>query len=118
MAEMQVQGRRIAVLGDMLELGPRASQMHVELAQDIEELGIDVVFAAGPLMKSLFERLPPSCRGVWAEKAADIEKELAMAINAGDVVMIKGSNGSRMSGLVAQLKERFSSNPMSAEGQE
>ena len=118
MAEMQVQGRRIAVLGDMLELGPRASQMHVELAQDIEELGIDVVFAAGPLMKSLFERLPPSCRGVWAEKAAGIEKELAMAINAGDVVMIKGSNGSRMSGLVAQLKERFSSNPMSAEGQE
>jgi len=118
LAEMQVQGRRIAVLGDMLELGPRAAQMHAELADDLEELGIDVVFAAGPLMKSLFDRLPSSRRGVWAEKAADIEKELAMAINAGDVVMIKGSNGSRMTSLVAQLKERFSPNPTSAEGQD
>lgn len=118
LAEMQVEGRRIAVLGDMLELGPRASQMHEELADDIEELGIDLVFAAGPLMKSLFNRLPSSRRGVWAPAAADIEKELAMALNTGDVVMVKGSNGSRMTGLVAQLKERFASQEDRAEGTE
>ena len=118
LAEMQVQGRRIAVLGDMLELGPMAAQMHGDLADDLDELGIDVVFAAGPLMKSLFDRLPSERRGVWAPSAADIEKELAMAIRAGDVVMIKGSNGSRMHALVAQLKERFAATAGNAEGSE
>ena len=116
LGEMTTRGRRIAVLGDMLELGPQGPSLHAELATVIEEKGIDLVFAAGPLMKSLFDRLPASTRGVWAQRADDIEKELAMAIGADDIVMIKGSNGSRMQMLVSKLKERFAAPTSSVEG--
>jgi UDP-N-acetylmuramoyl-tripeptide--D-alanyl-D-alanine ligase len=116
LGEMTTRGRRIAVLGDMLELGPQGPSLHAELATVIEEKGIDLVFAVGPLMKSLFDRLPASTRGVWAQRADDIEKELAMAIGADDIVMIKGSNGSRMHMLVSKLKERFAAPTSSVEG--
>ncbi len=104
-------GRRIAVIGDMLELGPDAAAMHEALAEDILAQGIDLIFAAGPLSHGLFRRLPAQTQGLWGETAAAIQDPLAEAIGAGDVVMVKGSNGSRMSPLVAALKERFGGAP-------
>ncbi len=56
-------GRRIAVLGDMLELGQQSRALHEELAAPIEANGVDLVFAAGPLMKALFDALPASKSG-------------------------------------------------------
>ena len=104
-------GRRIAVLGDMRELGPEAERLHAELKPDLEAAGVDLVFAAGPLSHALFSRLPAEMRGLWGETATAIEGALADGIRAGDVVMVKGSNGSRMGPLVAGLKDRFRSTP-------
>jgi UDP-N-acetylmuramoyl-tripeptide--D-alanyl-D-alanine ligase len=95
--------RLIAILGDMLELGPDAPALHAELAGAIEAANIDLVLAAGPLMRHLYDALPVAKRGKWAETSAGIEQAVLETVQAGDVVMIKGSNGSRMAPLVAAL---------------
>ncbi|MBV9634173.1 MAG: UDP-N-acetylmuramoylalanyl-D-glutamyl-2,6-diaminopimelate--D-alanyl-D-alanine ligase [Methylobacteriaceae bacterium] len=100
-------GRRIAVLGDMLELGPDAPALHAELAEAIAESRVDVVFAAGLLMQHLADAIPSNVYGGWAERAADIESAVLDAVHGGDVVMVKGSKGSRMSAIVAALRERY-----------
>jgi UDP-N-acetylmuramoyl-tripeptide--D-alanyl-D-alanine ligase len=94
-------GRRIVALTDMLELGPEAEAFHARLAAPLEGASIDLVFCAGPLMKSLWDALPPTRRGGYAETAAALAPQLAQAVEAGDVVMVKGSNGSR-AGQIAQ----------------
>ena len=104
-------GRRIAVIGDMRELGIEAERLHAELLPDLDAAGVDLVFAAGPLSHVLFSRLPAEMRGLWGETATAIEGALADGIRAGDVVMVKGSNGSRMGPLVAALKDRYRSPP-------
>jgi UDP-N-acetylmuramoyl-tripeptide--D-alanyl-D-alanine ligase len=105
--EVPPPGRRVAVLGDMLELGPEAERLHAGLLPEIEANRVDMVFAAGPLMKHLFDELPPRLRGAWAPKSSELLDKLAPSIGAGDLVMVKGSNGSRMGPLVAALKEKF-----------
>ncbi len=114
-AELPPLGRRIAAIGDMLELGPEAARLHRAIATDIEANKVDVVFAAGPMMKVLFDALPAERRGAWAETSAGIEAPLIEAIAAGDVVMVKGSNGSRMGPIVAALKSRFAERGGSAD---
>lgn len=99
-------GRRIAALGDMLELGPQAKQLHEELADAVAENGVDLVFAAGPMMKAMFDALPESKRGRWAVASADVEGALIDEIRPGDAVMVKGSNGSRMGPVVAAIRKR------------
>jgi UDP-N-acetylmuramoyl-tripeptide--D-alanyl-D-alanine ligase len=94
-------GRRIVALTDMLELGPDAPRFHAALAAPLEAAGVDLVFCAGPLMKSLFDALPPTRRGGYAGTAAEIAPLVARAAEPGDVVMVKGSNGSK-AGLIAQ----------------
>jgi len=101
-------GRRIAILGDMLELGHLGPALHAALAEDILANRIDLVFTAGPLMKNLFLALPPEKRGVWRENGAELEDIVAAAVRAGDLVIVKGSNASRMSAVVAALKTRYS----------
>ncbi len=100
--------RRISVLGDMLELGAEAQALHAGLAAVLEEARIDLVFCAGPLMKVLYEALPPARRGGYAESAARIEAAVLSALAPGDVVMIKGSNASRMHAIAATLMQKFS----------
>jgi UDP-N-acetylmuramoyl-tripeptide--D-alanyl-D-alanine ligase len=104
-------GRRIAVLGDMLELGAAAADLHRGLAEAIEAARIDLVFAAGPLTRHLFEALPVSRRGGVADAAVDLIEPLARALRPGDAVMIKGSNGSRMGRIVEALKARYAVDP-------
>jgi UDP-N-acetylmuramoyl-tripeptide--D-alanyl-D-alanine ligase len=106
-------GRRIAVIGDMRELGPEAERLHAELLPDLEAARVDLVYAAGPLSHALFSRLPAGMQGLWGDTATAIEGALADGLRAGDVVMVKGSNGSRMGPLVAALKDRFRSTPAS-----
>jgi UDP-N-acetylmuramoyl-tripeptide--D-alanyl-D-alanine ligase len=103
------QGRRIAVIGDMLELGPGGARMHAELADALGENRVDLVFGAGPLTRALYDAAPAPMRAAWAERSADILIPLADALRGGDVVMVKGSNGSRMEPVVAGLREHFSS---------
>jgi UDP-N-acetylmuramoyl-tripeptide--D-alanyl-D-alanine ligase len=97
------EGRRIAALTDMLELGPDADQRHAELARSVEAAGVDLVFCAGPLMKSLFEALPSDRRGAWTPTVDMLLPALTEALGGGDVVMIKGSRDSRAADLVAGL---------------
>ena len=99
-------GRRIAMLGDMLELGPDELKFHAELAEAIAALPIDIVHTVGPRMKALHEALPSGKRGLYGERAADVCDGLVDQVVAGDVVMIKGSNGSKMGSIVQALKER------------
>jgi UDP-N-acetylmuramoyl-tripeptide--D-alanyl-D-alanine ligase len=99
-------GRRIAVLGDMLELGEAAPRLHAELASALDDAGIDLVYACGPNMARLWEALPQARRGVHADDAAGLAETVADTIEAGDVVMIKGSLGSRMGPLVEMLLAR------------
>ena len=95
------QGRRIAVLTDMLELGFDAAERHADLAAPLEAAGVDLVFCAGPLMRSLFDALPAAMRGGWAASAAELAPQVKAAVRGDDVVMVKGSNGSK-AGLIAQ----------------
>jgi UDP-N-acetylmuramoyl-tripeptide--D-alanyl-D-alanine ligase len=94
-------GRRVVALTDMLELGPEAQAFHAGLAGPLAAASIDLVFCAGPLMKSLWDALPPTRRGGYAETAVALAPQLAQAVEAGDVVMVKGSNGSK-AGQIAQ----------------
>lgn len=90
-----VSGRRIVALTDMLELGHEAGKFHAALAEPLVSAGVDLVFCAGPLMQSLWEALPPTRRGGYAESAVDLAPRVARAAEPGDVVMVKGSNGSK-----------------------
>lgn len=89
-------GRRIAVLGDMLELGSDSALLHAGLAPALIENRIDKVYTAGPMSTFLRDALPPSMRGGHAASSAELAPLLAAAVGAGDVVAIKGSAGSRM----------------------
>ncbi|HTK33918.1 MAG TPA: UDP-N-acetylmuramoyl-tripeptide--D-alanyl-D-alanine ligase [Caulobacteraceae bacterium] len=103
LAARPTRGRRIAVLTDMLELGPEAPLRHAELLGPIEAAGVDMVFCAGPLMHSLWSVLPPARRGAWTETAAELAPLVHAVVRAGDVVMVKGSNGSQASTVVKAL---------------
>ena len=81
----------------------RGRAYHAGLAAPIEAASVDLVFCAGPLMKSLWDALPPTRRGGYAETAAELAPQLVRAVEPGDVVMVKGSNGSKAGALAAAL---------------
>ena len=97
-------GRKLVVLTDMLELGPTAAEFHTALAQPIADAGVDLVFAAGPMMRHLYDALPPALRGGWAPDAQALATRVTAAVRDGDVVMAKGSNGSKASLVVRALQ--------------
>lgn len=96
-------GRRVAVLGDMLELGDQARDLHAHLAADLRHTKIDLVFTAGPLMAALHDALPSETRGTHAGGADQLVQPLIGSLGAGDVVLVKGSHGSAMHRVVAAL---------------
>jgi UDP-N-acetylmuramoyl-tripeptide--D-alanyl-D-alanine ligase len=100
-------GRRIAVLGDMLELGPTSPELHRGLNEAIKANRIDLVYCCGPLMRNLWDALSTGKRGGYAGSAAELEAQAVAAIRAGDAVMIKGSLGSKMKTIVNALEKRF-----------
>ena len=99
-------GRRIAVLGDMLEMGPNAESHHQALLAPVESARVDLVFASGPMMKSLFDRLPKKSRGGYAPSSSELLPAIEKAVRRGDTVLVKGSNGSRMGVIVEALRAR------------
>ena len=98
-------GRRIAVLGDMLELGPGAGDLHAALAAPVGSAGVDLVFTVGRQMENLDRVLPARRLGGHADTAAALLPVLAAALRPGDVIMVKGSLGSRMADIVKPLLE-------------
>lgn len=101
-------GRRIAVLGDMLELGDESAAYHLSLADALKEAEVDLTFGCGPLTRGLIESLPKARVGAWTEKAEEIGGLLESAIEDGDVVMIKGSRGMGLDRVVSRLRARSS----------
>jgi UDP-N-acetylmuramoyl-tripeptide--D-alanyl-D-alanine ligase len=98
-------GRRIAVLGDMLELGDEARALHARLAVALEAAGIDLAFTCGPHMAALHQALPTGLRGGHAADSHVLAPLVAEALRAGDTVLVKGSLGSRMAVLVSALTD-------------
>jgi UDP-N-acetylmuramoyl-tripeptide--D-alanyl-D-alanine ligase len=96
-------GRRIAVLGDMLELGAEAEALHRGLAAELERHGIDLVMGCGPHTAALLDALPVGMRGPHAEDSDALLPQVLAAVHAGDVVLVKGSLGSRMAPIVSAL---------------
>jgi len=98
-------GRRVAILGDMLELGPQETAIHKGLATLPWFAALDVVHCVGPLMRSLYEALPEARRGAWFETATEAREALNTLVGPGDVVLIKGSKGAKVSLLVDALRK-------------
>lgn len=97
-------GRRVAILGDMLELGTEEVAMHRAVADDPSMAAIDLVHCAGPLMRHLHEALPADKRGQWTQTAAELAAQPDKLISAGDIVLVKGSKSSRISMVVQALR--------------
>jgi UDP-N-acetylmuramoyl-tripeptide--D-alanyl-D-alanine ligase len=98
-------GRKLAALGDMLELGEHSAALHAELAGPIEELAIDLVFTAGPAMRHLHAALPAHRRGAHADSARALLPILQAELKDGDTLVVKGSLGSAMGQIVDALAD-------------
>lgn len=97
-------GRRIAVLGDMLELGEKSAELHAGLFEAMDAAKVDVLYAAGPLMANLWQRTPERRRGAYAATSGELRDALLAGLRPGDVVMVKGSLGSRMGPLAEAIR--------------
>ena len=95
--------RRVAVLGDMLEMGDQGIAEHVSLAADIAAHA-DLLFTCGPLMRHLHDAIPPALRGAHAPDSASLAPILMSALRDGDAVLVKGSLGSRMKTIVGAIE--------------
>lgn len=102
-------GRRIAILGDMYELGNNAAQMHRDLALPLQAAGVDLVYTCGPLMKNLYDAIPEQNRGAHRDESPELAQIVPDVLTPGDVVLIKGSRGGgdipRMQVVVEALRE-------------
>ena len=97
-------GRRIAFLGDMLELGPTENELHTGLAGLAELEGVDLVHLAGPLMRGLHDALPAGKRGEWFLDSDELAQRARRMVDAGDVCMVKGSLGMAMRRVIDSIK--------------
>lgn len=97
-------GRRIAVLGDMLELGPDAARLHAELALPLKAANVDLLYTSGSMMKNLADAVPPEMRGAHRSNSVELAQIVPDVLVPGDVVMVKGSAGSKMGTVVEALR--------------
>lgn len=97
-------GRRIAILGDMLELGNDSAKMHADLTLPLKAANVDLVYTCGKHMKKLYEQLPSNQRGEHKESSEELAQIVPDVLIPGDVVMVKGSLGSKMGLVVEALR--------------
>ena len=98
-------GRRIAVLGDMLELGPQEAALHAAIARHPGLEKVALIHCVGPRMHALWQALPRAQRGEWVETASELASRARSLIDAGDIVLVKGSKGSKVSLVVDGLRK-------------
>ena len=109
-------GRRVAFLGDMLELGPDEVVLHRAISSDDNLDEIETIHCVGPLMKHLYDALPVAKRGVWATNSSDLAARVNELLGDGDVVMIKGSLGAKMGLIVDAIKKLGDARPLDTTG--
>lgn len=97
--------RLLAVLGDMLELGEHSRDLHVGLVPTLVNNQIDLVFAAGSFMKSMYDALPESMQGDYDHTAAALAPKVVNRLKNNDLVLVKGSHGSQMSDVVTAIHD-------------
>ncbi|MDO5613021.1 MAG: UDP-N-acetylmuramoyl-tripeptide--D-alanyl-D-alanine ligase [Paracoccus sp. (in: a-proteobacteria)] len=100
-------GRRVAILGDMLELGPDEMTIHQQIASWPVMGGISLVHACGPRMRAMFDALAVEKQGIWAETADGLIDRADALIQPGDVVFVKGSKSSRVAAVVDALRKTW-----------
>lgn len=104
-------GRRIAILGDMLELGPDEMKMHADMARHPGLEAVQIIHCVGPRMQVLYQALPRAQRGEWAATAPELALRARHLIDAGDIILVKGSKGSKVSLVVDALRKLGHSAP-------
>jgi UDP-N-acetylmuramyl pentapeptide synthase len=104
MTEPAKDGRRIAILGDMLELGSQGPMRHMDLANPLLKAKIDILFACGHLMEALYQSLPPIWQGAYSATSRDLSKIICDQIHPKDVILIKGSLGSQMAYVIQAIQ--------------
>jgi UDP-N-acetylmuramoyl-tripeptide--D-alanyl-D-alanine ligase len=98
-------GRRVAVLGDMLELGADEAAIHAAIARHPMIPAIDRIHCVGPLMRHLWNALPREKRGEWVKDATEMAGRAHTLADAGDVLLVKGSKASRVSLVVDAIRK-------------
>ena len=98
-------GRRIAILGDMLELGQDSARIHAELALPLRAANVDLVYTCGKNMRHLHDNLPQGPQNVHKETSAELAEIVPDVLVPGDVVMVKGSFGSKMNTVIEALRK-------------
>ena len=106
-APVEKRGRRIAILGDMLELGKHAREMHENLADPIMGAGVDRLYLAGPEMKALADKVPNDIYCEYEKSADELTDSLLATPQAGDVFMVKSSNGIGFSRIVKAFLDKY-----------
>jgi len=104
LAQLHAKGRKVVILGDMLELGETEKDLHKGMADLASLKNMDVIHLVGPLMKGLYEALPKDNRGLWIENA-DQATQIIERIKLHDIVMVKGSKGSKVSKIVDAIRK-------------
>ncbi len=100
-------GKKVLVLGDMLELGERSGQLHMELVPNIIQSGAQKVILVGERMGDLKAPLSGHLDVEWAAKVDDIADGVASGLDYGDTIMVKGSLGIALSGIIGAIRKRF-----------
>lgn len=106
-AGLHVPGKKILVLGDMLELGAQSAQLHAELAQAVLNAGPKKVFLVGEAMAALSAALGSQVDVSHTQSVADIKQQLTNSLDYGDAVMVKGSNSMQLNTLVAGILDKY-----------
>ena len=110
------EGNRVAILGDMLELGPEETALHSVISRDQNLNNIDKVHCVGPLMRYLYEALPNEKRGEWFQTSDQLAEQIDRLLLDGDVVMVKGSLGAKMGLIVDAIKNLGDARPLNETG--
>ena len=91
-------------MGDMLELGKNSGQMHADLALPLKTANVDLVYACGKNMRKLYDQLPANQQGAHKETSQELAQIVPDVLVPGDVVMVKGSLGSKMGTVVEAMR--------------
>ena len=98
-------GRRIAILGDMLELGPTEAALHKQIVDHAGLDAIAIIHCVGPRMRALWSALPRKQRGEWVQTAPELATRVRGLMDAGDILLVKGSKGIKVSLIVDALRK-------------
>ncbi|WP_372373179.1 Mur ligase family protein [Vreelandella venusta] len=104
LGHLTVEGQRIAILGQMEDLGPSAEHYHTALLEAVERAKIDALYVVGPHYRTFWERLPTAQQGAYVASIEALKTVLADTFNDGDGVLVKGSNSTGMHKIVAWLE--------------